>query len=858
MALQPIPEGTEVIPLVPEGPLKALPRDTKITPIIKGGIGDTFTPTEQGSDLGDIGRGGMDVLTGFLDIPGNITKAGFRAMGLNPGPPDYLRRQAASIGIANEPGREPQTLGTNIGKVAGGTLIGLAPIVGPGSRMLATQGAMRSIPKSAVGEAVKDVALSAATKPGRFWAFQAGGIAGAGTAGTIAEEMAPGDHGLRAIAELTGGFAGAGAVAGLQKVGHYLPTTQVIRMVRANIKGPNPADVNAMAGRMLRGQVDRNAALKGLDDPSIFPDAPLTPAQRSGEPGVLALEKSVMETSLQLKGQQDNQIASVNRYIRESFRRESGDPVTASPDDTRSYLASLIDARLRIAGQSAKKKLDALAPGTSREQTNIVARDEVQSALTAARAQERELWAKIPMDEQRGTSSLNEAYGRVRAETARAQQGDIPQIAKTLLESEKGLGEATTVRELLGFRSSMLETARVARSNGQYNQARIADLLAEAALNDLGATRAVQSGPIRVAMDFSKDLNDRFTRGSVGRLLGYEAEGGRTTPAGLTLESSVGRPGARGREEADALMRATEKSGNQPALAKSIEDFLRNEFQKAVVREGRVDPALATTYLRNRQELLGRFPALKTQMEEAASTAGKWKAADADPDLAAASIWTNSVPETEIHSILKQTDPRDAMMRLVGLARKDPSGQAEKGIKSALADYLMQSAEGSARDVSGARFIDGAKLTDVLASPRIQRAMLPVFSKDEIGRFQQIAATAKRVDAVRSTPGSGIPEDEASYLTRTAAAVVGAAAGRALGTGTVQAPGKMAALFDRIISGGEREAARKLLREAIRDPELFRAMLVPPTSPQFAAAKARINGWATGILTKEGHDWDER
>src|SRR5690606_10661222 len=89
-------------------------------------------------------------------------------------------------------------------------------------------------------------------------------------------------------------------------------------------------------------------------------------------------------------------------------------------------------------------------------------------------------------------------------------------------------------RVLHRARSRALEDMRLARAAGRRNEARILDRFQEAILADLDALEARATGDVgesyRNALNFSRQLNEKFRRGTVGRLLGFERTGAPAVP----------------------------------------------------------------------------------------------------------------------------------------------------------------------------------------------------------------------------------------------------------------------------------------------------------------------------------------
>lgn len=109
-----------------------------------------------------------------------------------------------------------------------------------------------------------------------------------------------------------------------------------------------------------------------------------------------------------------------------------------------------------------------------------------------------------------------------------------------------------------GLQSKLREVARNSRSgdNANLNRARIADSLADAITDDIALTEGGEevAGLVQAAVGYSRDLNNKFRKGTVGNLLGYK-QGAPKVPSGLVLENSIGVSGARAREALMILLK---------------------------------------------------------------------------------------------------------------------------------------------------------------------------------------------------------------------------------------------------------------------------------------------------------------
>ena len=385
---------------------------------------------------------------------------------------------------------------------------------------------------------------------------------------------------------------------------------------------------------MQRAVQDTEQAARDLDRSDVLPKAKLTPAQRVGEPEMLALEKSIIDSSADLRMQSDQQIAEANAIIRSSLNPTGAERLLAKTRETlqaaRDHLRGLLEVRIRVAMRRADERIQRLGPEANREAANRAARDELEKARLAGNDQLTELSEAIPKRTRVDLAATRKAYADDLAKRNEASDpNDIPDFVKRLLGSpdgkQKGLfDQPQEIGTVLTFRGRLLDEIAAARTTGGLTREkkRLLNSLQAAIIDDdLKVLAGQVDDETRAAVDlwrgYAKDLNDRFTRGPVAALLGRTRDRGVKTAEGLTLEVSVGRGGPVGREEADALTAAMEFSGDLPAMQASIETYLKDSFRRKVVEGGRIVASKAKGWMRQFDDVLDRYPELKQDFEGA-------------------------------------------------------------------------------------------------------------------------------------------------------------------------------------------------------------------------------------------------
>ncbi len=296
-------------------------------------------------------------------------------------------------------------------------------------------------------------------------------------------------------------------------------------------------------------------------------------------------------------------------------------------------------------------------------------------------------------------------------------------------------------------------------------------------------------------------------------------------------------------------------------MREHISGFLMDDFRRAAVSRGRVDPQAAQRYINENQDVLARFPETRRVMERASTAGSELIEAErmVDPKVSRAAVFIHAPPGDEIERVIATAKPREAIQELVTLAGNDPTGRALQGLKGAFLDRLLKRSEiSSSLDISDTPFVSGQRLNRELEDEQVLQAMRGLFTREEVARINRIRQTALLMDRARITPpaGEGVIGDAPGVVTSTLGRILSAQAGRVIasktGGGTVQTPGIMAAQGQRLLRAGVQDPARRLLNDAIQDESLFAAILLPTNTPERArAVRVRLNAWVTDVLAEQ-------
>lgn len=783
----------------------------------------------------------------------------------------------------------PTTAAGRIGE-AGGTAATLA--MGGGAMASRVPAAAASLTtRNAVQNFLNSIGVNFRNAPGAFVAAESAMGVGAGGGGEIAKTTFPNSDAARFIGEVLGGgalsaaqAAPAAILAGARKLpltGAAIRGAQSIAGQVGQLRNPLAARTRAVE-RVGRATPTPETAAQRMTD-SLLPG--LTPAARTGDRGLLALESAADHELADADKFVDNSMNAVHQNIRSAISSFAGNPEATAQtfEQAQNALRKSLDDRLNIAARRTQETLASISPTAPREVVNRVAAGELRSALQAARNEERKLYELVPEDAIVPTQNVTTAYRNLFSDLSEAQREDMPAIASQMLRggapssssytnpatgivtntvrpATSAIGSQTTIKEMRGLQSKLRQVARNSRSgdSANLNRARIADELADAITEDIANTQGGEnvSGAVKAAVDYSRTLNEKFRKGTVGVLLGLAKQAEPRVPEGLVLENSIGVAGPRAREAFDDIIKAT----NSPEVNAAMEDFIKSKFFDYAVVDNQINPARAASFMRTNKEVLGRLPKVQQDIGRVMESmdvrdlrlAQRGRVSFDKPSVSRATMFIEKGPEQAFRSVLDARYPRREMANLVNMARRDATGEAEQGLKSAFSDYIVS------RTQRGGN-LSGESLNNFLTDPKTASAMRGIFTPAEQQRWRVIADTAARLDLQRGAKPSaeGVLGDSPGQLATVLARLWGAHTGSVLakltGTGGIQMQAIMSERFKGLLRKGI-DPSKQLLIDAVQDEKLFKDLLMARVTPDNKlpeVATRRMNAWLATLPQDE-------
>ena len=874
------PEGTspDVLAREVEAAFQSMP-PTPRPPASEGMPAPRQAPTGRGEGfLPFINRG----IAGFAGAPIDFANTVLRATGLPVSERPFggsasiesgLARFGRAVDVPMVPGEDmvaetlPEYVGQGIGQAAAAlnpTVVAARLAAAAANPIIAGIG--QTIARAPLGTTSSRVSRYGA--PAATIGVETASGAGGGAGRYVGEVSFPDVEGAGALGEVLGGL-GVGAVAATPSL---LTQTPAGRATAAAITPFTPTGSRTRAAnRLVALAEDPAAASRAAEAPAI---SELTPAQRTGEPRLLALERAVAEKNPAIARDLRERAARSQQTLEEEARALGG-----RPEDTRAFLedrvtrlSTALNTRVEQAQTEARRRIAALEPGSSAADASRIAREEFDKAYDDAFTQMRALYQAVPADVQIDTAPLFQRFAALIDETPVTGQQNIPAYVRKFLDADSPDRLGPTVRPdvLLEMRASLTPMISAAREQNDLSQLRILKRISDdvvAAIDSVPET----GGPYDVARNFSRRMDEKFRGSAAGALSERTGRGAPEVAPELTLETLLGRGGPRADIAARDLLVATD---NSPATRAAIENYLTQSFRNtAISGEGRLKPESVTNWMRTNAALLERFPEVRNQLAEAVSAQGRAQTLTArqtavergllrrdDTRMArlldqrqesATARFLNAAPGTEVGRVFAADDPAALAASLRRSVDRDQTGQALSGLRGAFIDNLFARARQTTPD--GPVF-NGSAITDALDDPKQAAALGKVFDASSLQRLRQISTELTALERTRGDlPGVGgvisdVPANILSFAGRIVAAQSAARVARATGAvGTIQAPGLASSAMQKFLTFLTRDRAEKLLTEAVTDPGLFAVLMSPMRTAREQDVAARgLRRWMVG------------
>ncbi len=740
---------------------------------------------------------------------------------------------------------------------------------------------------------LQKMALSTAQRPVVTAGTEALGAAGAAAGGEYAASDYPDSPYSQAALEVLGGLAAPMALSGPTARLAGFAKRQTYDRGRDMWKGARDPVLSEgrAANRLQEAAGDVPAALARLQGPDMLP---MSIGQRIASPETVGIEQAAAAGDPAVAAR----LMEIEQEAQRMAREIPLSGLEGDTEDVRRALAArkkaLVGRRTQEAtrlGDEADNAMRVVGEPVELREVGTQARKNLDDALDRKKMQEDDAWAKVdkavPAKYDNAVGAFDEFEASLGADVNRAEimpswlekrvqaykkaqsgafdqtfdefastfppKTDKSEIAAQWLERRVAAGEQPTaernIKDLLGFRSSILNESRseAAKDAPNGNKLRLLNKMQEALLDDLTASGAAGTAEARAV---SKELNETFRQGPVGRILGYERTGDASISPDATIRSLFSGSRESVADNIDRLERAS------PESLKQVEDFVKTEFLNLVFEKGRPVPAAVKSFLGTPKyaEVLKRFPLLRTQLSNAGEAQRLYDQSAKlqktvsegllDRNKSVAALYLDNDPGKEISSVMGSRTQFKTMRKLYSDVRKDP--RARQGLQAGAIKHILDSST-----------IDGVMTSSALKSniKKFSAALDGVeLGAPERARLDRIARELERIETPAG-PKHIIDDPQNRFLTRTLQVLGAKAAKLSPSRGDIQTPGILAQegkkLADRVLAKADK--SRDAIVAAIMDEKVYKEMLaMPATTKGPGTAKMRqTRAWLFGVNGEE-------
>ena len=816
--------------------------------------------------------GVVDLLSAPISVPVDMLNSVLPERFQQRGGSEDFRALGNSLGITAKPGERPETFGQRVAYEVGASAVPTAAILRLGKPALSGgEQVLRSAQEIANKPGLlTQYARTASSRPGAMVAGEGAAAVGAASGASLANLFFPDSESAEVVGHLTGGLAPSAILS-------FSPVAQLVRrgaemipeqftLPGSEMRRRSASRAQRRAAARLQSEVaDPQAAVSQLD---ALSDTPLTPARAIGDPNLIALESAVSRKFPAVREQVSedlrNAVEDLRNQAREIGNISGQERVREILTNRRNYLLGNLEVQSAQAGEEYASALARLGSDADSRQIQAAFNNTVETSYNVARAQERQNWSAIDRD---AAATLNNSRNFISSEratrTEAADPADIPNYVVRLTaasrpEDPTSVIELTprqkqqierlerdqpvSVQYIQDLRSRVLQDIRSekAKDAPNRNKIRILSNLQENLLEDM-QTASGQSEMIDTALAYSRDLNQRYMQGRVGKMLGFERTGGSSVDPADSIQFILG-----GGTPATNVRKALEAV---PESADDLSNFLKNQYAISSVKpDGSINQTRSRAFFNKYSQLIDQLPGVRQDLEGASQRGVRQQdllkrkntleGILGNKNKSVASLYLNEPMEDAMAAMFKSKQPTVLAANL--RRRMQGDKQAIEGLKYSYGEHLFNVGKSARLDEeTGEAILDGPKMLNEISSTRSAAKTLGL-SESDLDRLETIARSisrANRYGGPTTSDGAQVGKiigDTENYILNSFAAVLGARAGAATGgrtmAGRLQASTRGSTLFQKVANYLTRDNAEEILAAATVDKSLYRKLLLTPSA----------------------------
>lgn len=626
------------------------------------------------------------------------------------------------------------------GEVTGSTLPTLGiPLAAAARIPLVAAREAAAIPSgSAIGNLWRQTVAEAAGNP-NFVSSQFPATIGQAAGAYGAETIDPGSPTAQMVGQLSGGL-GVGALHAAGQQGTSALGNATRRLIEPfttqSEEGAKNAAARALQPILQQSGENPEAIIANLRRGQIAPGA--VAGDQAQSPAIAGIQGYLSKDSTELanavQAGREAATSNIQTGLTQAFEPGQQSALTEVAARRQTQFTTNLDNLVSDAETRAREAIGPVQPNSpqTREALNTKARSIIDEALGRARATENSFWNLVPKKQEITPSNTVDAFQQIKSQMLPEETLNplLEKVMKrfnsavegpTVSEVQTGLLDINgnpivrqiekppapvTLGDAQNLRSSLLEEARSASANNDFKTARRFNAVANGLLDDMSTA----GGPtVTAARDFSRALNDRFSRSFAGDILGTKASGADRIRPELSLERAVtGNPqqSAQQLQELQTAAAPIAGTGNID-LASQMQgtqaQFMRSLSEKVIdPSTGRVKPNSVDSFIRDNGAILQQFPQYQAQLETARDTQKAFQQVMERMDSAQKLAERNAAfakvmkagenPADAVAAAVRSAYPTRDIRKLAALARSGGE-EAVAGLRAAVMQNIMDNAQ---------------------------------------------------------------------------------------------------------------------------------------------------------------------
>jgi len=756
-----------------------------------------------------------------------------------------LRELGQRFNIMSDPEENPENFESHLGRIIADGSIYAAGILSGGSYVsganaLAQFGAKKAT--NSFSRFFQNAFQSAVRNPRGFLGSEAAGVGSAAAGADVLTDVFPESEYAQAWGELIG-------------PGVLLATDQLARALADSrpFVSLTPGAAQEEVARTTRAATSSAARMRF----ERMRGMGISPARASGQKNLIAMENYMRTRDPELDDYLSDQAIKANDKLTEELRRitgrTSGERLRSALENRRESLVATVDRLAIDASADLSKTMQNIQNTADSLTINQAARSTIDNYYNQGLTQQREIWGAI---DQSASASLDNTRqvlaGEISSRSKAADPEDIPSYVIRLTNPTNAADVDSTidltaaqrqqverledtntvdVRYVQDLRSRILQDIRAeqAKDAPNRNKLRILGDTQESLLQDL-RTAEGQSEQIDSAIAYSRQLNERFHKGQVGKILGFKGTGEARTPVENTINTVL---------SGNSIQEVRRGIEAAPEIKPQIADHLRNRFSAAVIKEdGTLKPDPYNTFMNRYENVLTEFPILRREFEDIRSAnranaaytqrANKLRANLTNPGKSVAAAYINN-PDAAMDNVLDAKTPRKAAIKLRNFATSDK--EYLQGLRSTFIERIINK---STKEVEDGSFVtNGRKLQNQIDTYKDVAKTFGMTQKD-IDNFKRIseALYLNNMKVTQELSPVGQPNQFIDIYARLRGNVLGgkvfqqmSGGGEGAGMGSLPVRALFTELSRKFAERMQAIPVEKLVNRMLQDEELFEEMM---------------------------------